>query len=445
VRDNIEQIMNTMGLAELTWSSEGKYKLLLEHPTTESEQNALVASEHYFDDDSIIRESISLSWPSAESRLNQATVNFLNEHEDFKEDTATWPTSLSSIHNAYLAEDNNQPFQSDLNMSGITDPYHALAKAEESVRKARTMVVLNLVVSKKGLNLEPGDFINVTSTIIAITNEVYRVESIEVRSDFSVKLKCYSFDFNVLAWNIDDDVAYTVAPVFDFIISPPSSVAFSEGTTDVLGFSSGQLSWQHADDVSATDYLVEISADNGSTYQSLGVTRANTFDIVGLQTGVYTFSVRSRTPSGTLSERVLNTGNTIQLKTVGSVAIVYADTSDETSNTQSYTAGSNTFVAYYAHNGETPILPITTEIEFKLFIGENGNQTKTVYLFSNGVNPPSAPAGNDGYNISTGSAEASSPWTLNSTSPSPDQTIYQASALLTQLNGVGNWAALAGW
>jgi len=271
------------------------------------------------------------------------------------------------------------------------------------------------------------------------------VESIEVRSDFSVKLKCYSFDFNVLAWNIDDDVAYTVAPVFDFIISPPSSVAFSEGTTDVLGFSSGQLSWQHADDVSATDYLVEISADNGSTYQSLGVTRANTFDIVGLQTGVYTFSVRSRTPSGTLSERVLNTGNTIQLKTVGSVAIVYADTSDETSNTQSYTAGSNTFVAYYAHNGETPILPITTEIEFKLFIGENGNQTKTVYLFSNGVNPPSAPAGNDGYNISTGSAEASSPWTLNSTSPSPDQTIYQASALLTQLNGVGNWAALAGW
>jgi len=377
VRDNIERIMGTMGLAELTWSSEGKYKLLVEYPSNDSELNALVSPSHYFTDDDIIRDNIEISWPDASSRLNQATVSFMNEHEDFKEDTMTWPPSHGSVHNIYLAEDNHQPFQADFNSDGVTDPYHALAMAEQRVRKARSIFTVNLTVSKKGLNLEPGDFINLQSDVGNIESDVYRVETIAVKSDFTVDLTVYRFDHNSLAWNVSDDIAYAVPPVFDFGLAAPTSGTFNPNTVDNFGTGAGRLAWTAADDISATEYLVEISNDNKATWQTLGVTRATTFDIVGLQTGTYDFSIRSRSPVGTLSNRLLVEDHSIQLKTVGKVAVIYADTGDTATNNQSYNLNSNTFVGYYEYDGDRPVLPIRSNLTFSEFIGPPGADGST--------------------------------------------------------------------
>jgi len=372
IRNNIERILSTMGMAEMTWSSEGKYKLLVEYPTTLEQQNSLVDASNYFTDDDVIRDAISISWPSASDRLNQATVSFLNEHEDFKEDSMTWPTSFSTVHNTYLTEDNNQPFQADFSADGVTDPYHALAMAEQAVRMARTMFTISLTVSKKGLNLEPGDFINLTSNSLAITEEVFRVQSIEVMTDFTVKLTCYKFEYQNLAWNVDDDIAYIEAPVFDFTVEPPTAFNYTQGATTTIGTSSGKLSWVLANDIVATEYLLEISGDNGNTWENLGVTRANVFDVGGLVTGVYDFSIRSRSPAGTLSTRVTVENVTIQLLTLGKVAVIYANTENAVTNNQSYNLGSNTYVAYYSYTGDLPTLPIRSSIEFALFVGENG-------------------------------------------------------------------------
>jgi hypothetical protein len=292
IRDNIERIMNTMGLAELTWSSEGKYKLLVEYPSDETALSALVDSEHYFTDDDIIRETIDISWPDASSRLNQATVNFMNEHEDFKEDTITWPKSYSTAHNTYLTEDNNQPFQADFTADGITDPYHALAMAEHRVRKSRSIFTVKLTVTKKGLNIEPGDFINLQSDVANLDSEVYRVESIAVKGDLTVELTVYRFDHTTLAWNVADDIAYEVQPTFDFSLAAPTGGTFDSTTVDNFGTGSGKLTWTAADDISATEYLIEVSNDDKITWQTLGVSRATTFDIVGLVTGFYDFSIR---------------------------------------------------------------------------------------------------------------------------------------------------------
>jgi hypothetical protein len=370
IRNNIERIMNTMGLAELTWSSEGKYKLLLEHPKTAIELSNLVDANHHFTDNDIIRDESSLSWPSASSRLNQATISFLNEHEDFKEDTITWPPSFSAAHTAYLTEDNNQPFQANIDADGITDPYHALAMAEQAVRKARSIFTLTFTVSKKGLNLEPGDFIKVTSDNLNISNEVFRVESIEVRGDFTVGLTCYKFDHEILAWNVEDDIAYATQPVFDFSVGAPTNGTFTQGAEDNLGTSSGRLSWTESDDIAVIDYLVEVSRDNKVTYQTLGVTRSTTFDVTGLKTGAYDFSIRGRTPLGGLSDRLEVDDETILLKTVGQVAVIYANTSNALTNTQSYNVGTNNFIAYYPYTSDLPTLPIRTGISFSKFIPE---------------------------------------------------------------------------
>ena len=57
---------------------------------------------------------------------------------------------------------------------------------------------------------------------------------------------------------------------------------------------------------------------------------------------------------------------TLNKITVGNVLVVYANTANAASNTQSTTLGSNTFVAYYPYTGDTPTLPITSGISFLL-------------------------------------------------------------------------------
>ena len=54
------------------------------------------------------------------------------------------------------------------------------------------------------------------------------------------------------------------------------------------------------------------------------------------------------------------------------VLVVYADTADATTNTQSLMPGTNEFVSYFEYRGVAPSLPIRTGITFVRFTGEQG-------------------------------------------------------------------------
>ena len=306
IRDNIQRIMQTMALAELTWSSEGKYKLLVEYPTSTVEQDALVDADHYFTDDDIIRDEINISWPSASERLNQCTITFSNEFEDFKTDSVTWPKSFSTAHNAYLAEDNNQPFATTLDLNGTTDPYHALATAEQLVREARSAMSLTLTVSKRGLSIEPGDFINITSATSNISDEVFRVQSIEVNADFTVGLTCSAFNYETLAWNVNDDIAYSTRPTYDFSVEPVTSLVYTAGRPSGDHTALAELTWAAPTDGSFKS--VVYYTDGSGDLVILGETSSNEFFIYPRPDWTdgesVTFTVKAQTPLGRLSTGV---------------------------------------------------------------------------------------------------------------------------------------------
>ena len=271
VRDNIEEIMNTMGLAELIWTSEGKYKLILDYPSSQSALEALVDTKHNFDEDDIIRETVTLSYPAANDRFNRVTVRFDNEHEDFKEDSMSWPDLNGSVHTQYLSEDNQQPMTTDLYLKGITDPYHALAKAEQMVRQSRTMHYLTFTVGKSGLSLEPGDFVKVNLPQSGIYNDIYRVESITIAADLTVELKCYYFDHTALAWNINDDIAYGQQPTYDFSVPTISNTTITPvvfTSTDGTTYTSLEVNWDAVDSVSVSRYEIQWKKSSDTFYRS---------------------------------------------------------------------------------------------------------------------------------------------------------------------------------
>lgn len=314
IRDNLESIMNTMALAELTWGSEGKYKLLVEYPTNTTEQGALVDASHYFTDDDIIRGEINVSWPSASERLNQVTVNFLNEHEDFKSDSETWPTTNSTAHSTYLTEDNNQPFASGLFADGVTDPYHAQATAEQLVREARAAYIVSLTVSKRGLSVDAGDFINLTSTNSSISDEVFRVQSIEVNADFTVKLTCSLFSYTTLAWNTNDNIAYSTRPTYDFSVEPVTSLVYTAGRPSGDHTALAELTWTAPTDGSFKS--VVYYTDGAGDLAIIGETSSDNFFIYPRSDWTdgesVTFTVKAQTPLGRLSTGVSVTNTVVK-------------------------------------------------------------------------------------------------------------------------------------
>lgn len=327
IRENIERILETMGFAEMMWSPEGRYKLTLDYPTSLAETNALIPSTHVFTDDNILRDEVSLSWLSASQRSNQATVNFMNEHEDFKEDSMTWPVFGSATYNTYLTEDNQQPLRKNLQVAGITDPYHALARAEQEVRKSRQLFTIEFTADKQALSVEIGDLIKLTLFTSGLTDEIFKVNAMEVRADMSVKISAYSFSHEMLAWNVNDDIAYATRPVFDFVIEPVTSLVYTAGKPSGDHTALAELTWTAPIDGSVksvvyynegdpVDGLSGTESVTNGTFTGTGNVVNWTLDGTAVNNnGVDVFDVTAGAATNVVATQViaLTVGNTYQL------------------------------------------------------------------------------------------------------------------------------------
>ena len=301
IRDNVEEILNSMNYAELTWDNDGKYKLSLEYPANDAATNALVTTD--FDEDNILLDNFDISFPSAIDRFNHCTVSFLNEHKDFKTDTVSWPPRGSTIHNTYSAEDNYQPFETSLSPTTISNPYHALAKAEQIVRSSRSIFTVRFKATREALVVEPGDFISVKLEEAGITTPtVFRVQSIAIDEDFNSEIEAYLFDADVLSWNIADDVAYPEVTVFDFLTPNVTNLVLDQNS--VSEYKVGKLTWDNVDDDGSGNFSYEVcyKKDTDSDYLPLGTSNTKYFEFTTLEDlgthSSYDFKVLTRSVLG---------------------------------------------------------------------------------------------------------------------------------------------------
>jgi hypothetical protein len=435
IRENIELILESMYESELIWSG-GKYRLSLEDPQNETQQTTLVKMN--LDESDIVRNSVDLSWPDASSRYAQVTARFRNEFENFADDTVTWPTAFSAAYDTYLAEDSGILLKTEIYLPTTTDPYHALAKAEQMVRMSRRSMVAKFTVGKRGLLLEPGDIVTVTDSTANLASEVMKIQSVKLSADLTAEVEAVQYSYTTFAWNVDDTLAYSNKLDYYYKVVSPSNVVFTTNNpTSLFGVTSGKLTWTFPNDISVSEFLVELSKDNGVTWSTLGTSLAQSFDVTGLNSGVYKFAVRSRAGTGSLSDRTIATNGinsvesfTIQRATSDQIAVIYANTADAATNTQSYTLGSNQFVAYYIYSSDLPTLPVRTGINFTRFVGQDGIPGKSTYtasVFKQGNTYPATPTGGT-FNFGTNVLTPPSGW----------RTFYPTSSYLFMLGTTGD-------
>lgn len=395
LRDNIELLLETMALAELLWS-EGKYKLSLLYPTIFDP--ALTYTKHdvvqhtsggipslyralstvdgslypppnatywstdpirmIISDDDLLRENDNTtSWPNSQSKLNYATVRFLNETKGFTEDTVGWPPKINTydgaqdqgawnsattyftnqsvtysgdryklrpytggyqsatppsadtqwtlaftntVYTDMLAEDSGIELEGDFFEAGVTDYYSAVAKAEQRVRFSRIGSTYNFRLKRKALQLEPGDIIRVNSEILSITHRLLRIDEVKTEQDNSVLITASLYDAALLAWNAKDD--QYVKPLIYQARQLEQATNLNISYSSDLALSAGTLTWTLANDIRVSRYAIlyttDVVIDSNTNWVEIGVSNINKFDLPPLFKDDYTFAVVAMSGSG---------------------------------------------------------------------------------------------------------------------------------------------------
>jgi hypothetical protein len=303
IRDNIVEILGTMGDADLVWSG-GKYKLQLQYP--QGLGDIILAGT--ITDDDIVRSSLTVEYPSANDRMNHCIIKFSDEALNFKDNTAAWPPKGSTVYNTFLQQDNNIPLENSFTEPGIVDYYHALAKAEELARLSRTNVTYSFKVNMSNTFYEPGDIIFINSLVAAINNEYLKIKEVKVNSDSTADITAVKFDPAQLAWNAKDDQIVPIRNNYEFQILPPlrDSITFTPASPNAVTGGLGILSWLPSPNQLPASYIIEYKKSPSSTFISLGTSSSTSFEIFSLEKGDYQFAVRARSTLGQLSERILS-------------------------------------------------------------------------------------------------------------------------------------------
>ena len=330
MRDNIETILETMNGAELVWSA-GKYKLQLDYPiewvvgtypfdtivqyisggvvglyrcnnvggtsgVPSISADWTMYSIPITDNDIDAGSPVSTVWPKADQRLNFCTVKFSNESNDFSEDSVSWPPKSGLIYSTYLAEDSGVVLEKDFFLSGCTTSYHALAAAEQAVRKSRSDTVYTFKLLSEFGGVEPADFLVIKSNTYGIDNEIVKIEQNKITEEGFAEIQSVSFDARQLAWNAKDDEIVAVRNVYTGELLQATSLAFTPtGTKEAAA--SGVLSWSSPVDNRIRSYKImytevtRYEVHPETVWYEIGRTSDLRFDTPKVTAGKYTLSV----------------------------------------------------------------------------------------------------------------------------------------------------------
>ena len=292
-RDNLELFLETMGEADLIYS-EGAYKLILEYPTSDAEQDAVISG--VYDDSYIVSEGVVVTQASAKERWNRATVKFNNEETDFTQDSVSWPAYNDANHQALLAEDAGIESTTEIFIPGITHRELALAKAENIVRASRIMVgdalenetvnsanqkVIQVKFDRRFLVHDVGDLFELTSPDAEIDQEVYKVE--KIKYDGRLNSAVIASRFNHTNLKYSDKVTVKIPPrqTIDVGVSNVTGLTWTAGARKDSVNSNGYLTWTTPSDMDALDvkvFHVYTSLDN-QTWYKIGESSNGIFDV----------------------------------------------------------------------------------------------------------------------------------------------------------------------
>ena len=246
--DNVKKFVSG-ARAYLNFSG-GVYNVLVE--TTGSASITLT-------EDNIIG-GISVKSKNKNSRYNRVIVTFTNPDKNYQNDTVQFPpvdeTGLASAdqHATMKTADGGLLLEGRFDFTMLTSPYQAQEMAEIILRRSRSSLDINLVADGTALDLSVGDIVNITHATPSFSAKPFRVQGMNVNSNYSVSLQCSEHQDSFYTFGTQQEVASipnTTLPN-PFVIQPPASVTLSD---QLIEYNDGTV-------IVALDIAIGASPDN---------------------------------------------------------------------------------------------------------------------------------------------------------------------------------------
>ncbi len=301
-RDIIEQLLETMAQAKLVYSN-GIYKLKLDYPASDVEQDNLITATY---SDSDILGKIEVAVAGASERFNRCEVKFKNESMDYANDSVSWPVRGSAAHVQYLAEDNGKPNETTYTLFGGTHRQSALAKAEEIVRESRIGKTIKFKIDRKGaLVHEIGDIFKLNSVASKITNELFKITGIRIDAELNATIQAERFDWNSLSWNVEDSYVEPAIVIPGTVVPNVSNLTWTDGSRIGDNKNNGYLTWTAPDTTSVRRYHIWAKRPSVGDWVKISETVEDYFDIpadFNSEGHDYQFLVRTENSRGYISQ-----------------------------------------------------------------------------------------------------------------------------------------------
>ena len=229
-------------------------------------------------------------------------------------------TQSKAVYDAMLLEDNNVPLETSIFASGVTDFYHAMAKAEEVCRTSRGAITVSLQYVLKGKFLEPGDLIKLESITLGTSDLFYvRVDDVKLAENGTAEIKGTRFEFSQLAWNVGDNEYVKPTSIYDNVVPPVKALYFT-ATGGIYSNSPGVLYWEPVSVSRLLGYILymatpfDLDSLGNLIFHEIGRTSESRFPLPPLNARSVVFGIKVYT-EGRQSVMTITGSNAIELGT----------------------------------------------------------------------------------------------------------------------------------
>ena len=224
ILDNVRTLLR--GMRGLLPYVQGKYKLIIESTGT---------ATFTLNEDNIIG-GINLESERKNEKYNRVLVNFVNPNKNYQSDTIVYDTdhaTLKAADGGFLQEGN-------VTLSTITSPYQAHEFGKIILNRSRDNLKLGLTANYEALDLAIGDIVNVTSTILGMTNKPFRVSGMTLNANFTATLSLQEHQDSWYTFSTISEVATIGNTSFPdpFTVQAPASLTLAD---DLVEYNDGTV------------------------------------------------------------------------------------------------------------------------------------------------------------------------------------------------------------
>jgi len=298
--DNVRRILTACN-GYLIYSN-GRYVLKLNRERTTAEQDL---NNLYLINETNLIGTYDVQLGSKSSRFNRVKMNYFDRDQNYN-------SNIIYLDDAtYLARDNNEILEREVDLSMTTDSRNATLISRIILRQSRYTMSINFTTSFTALQVEVGDIIRVSLTNMGFQDKLFRVMAMSINLDSTIQISAMEYDDSI--YTITGD-ALPEIPLPGTVTTPAGSSLFTTVVPPATGLSASANSITNTDG-SISSVINASWTGAGSTvvfYEvkvvgpitQIQTTPSTSVTIGPLPNGTYTVSVTSINGFGARSTEV---------------------------------------------------------------------------------------------------------------------------------------------